>query len=100
MASGEVCYKLNGERENLDAVWYQTLGEDVTPVLDNTHKIVLFDEILGYHNPTKDEEDGIDEIQNPSFGIQNGDAIYNLAGQRISRLQKGINIIGGKKILY
>ena len=26
-------------------------------------------------------------------------AIYNLAGQRISKMQKGINIVGGKKIL-
>ena len=100
LASGEVCYKLNGERENLDAVWYQTLGEDVTPVLDNTHKIVLYDEILGYHNPTKDEEDGINEIPNSKLNVQNGDAIFNLAGQRIIRLQKGINIVGGKKVLF
>lgn len=27
-------------------------------------------------------------------------AIYNLSGQRMSRLQKGINIINGKKVLY
>ena len=26
-------------------------------------------------------------------------AIYNLAGQRLSKMQKGINIVGGKKIL-
>ena len=100
LASGEVRYKLNGERENLDAVWYQTLGEDVTPVLDNTHKIVLYDEILGYHNPTKDEEDGINEIPNSKLNVQNDDAIFNLAGQRIIRLQKGINIVGGKKVLF
>ncbi|MBR1902406.1 MAG: hypothetical protein IJ826_05475 [Bacteroidaceae bacterium] len=101
LASGEICFKLNGVQEI--PAWYQNLTgdeKDLYPVLDPTHKIVLYDEILGYHNPTKDEEDGIDEIQNPSFGIQNGDAIYNLAGQRINRLQKGINIIGGKKVLY
>ena len=28
-----------------------------------------------------------------------GRAIYNVAGQRISKLQKGINIVNGKKIL-
>ena len=28
-----------------------------------------------------------------------GEEIYNLAGQRISKMQKGINIVGGKKIL-
>ena len=27
------------------------------------------------------------------------DAIFNLAGQRIQKLQKGINIVNGKKIL-
>jgi hypothetical protein len=27
-------------------------------------------------------------------------AIYNIAGQRISKLQKGINIVNGKKVLY
>ena len=30
----------------------------------------------------------------------NGSAIYNLAGQRISKMQKGINIVNGKKVLY
>jgi len=29
----------------------------------------------------------------------NDNAIYNLAGQRIGRMQKGINIVNGKKIL-
>ena len=28
-----------------------------------------------------------------------GAAIYNVAGQRLSKVQKGINIINGKKIL-
>lgn len=31
--------------------------------------------------------------------MTNEDAIYNLAGQRISKAQRGINIIGGKKVL-
>ena len=26
-------------------------------------------------------------------------AIYNLAGQRLNKIQKGINIVNGKKIL-
>ena len=28
------------------------------------------------------------------------DAIYNIAGQRLNKVQKGINIINGKKVLY
>ena len=42
---------------------------------------------------------GIESIQNSKFKIQNEDAIYNLAGQRLSKMQKGINIINGKKVL-
>jgi surface protein len=38
--------------------------------------------------------DGLDEI---SATIENGD-IYNLAGQRLQKMQKGINIVGGKKV--
>ena len=43
---------------------------------------------------------GIEEI-NGQWSIANGqsDAIYNLAGQRISKMQKGVNIVNGKKIL-
>ena len=29
----------------------------------------------------------------------NQTSIYNIAGQRINKLQKGINIVGGKKVL-
>lgn len=31
--------------------------------------------------------------------MTNEDAIYNLAGQRISKAQRGVNIVGGKKVL-
>ena len=27
-------------------------------------------------------------------------AVYNLAGQRLQKMQKGINIVNGKKILF
>ena len=39
-------------------------------------------------------------IENVNDNLNEGaEAIYNLAGQRINKLQKGINIINGKKIL-
>ena len=43
-------------------------------------------------------EDATDAIQNVFEGISNGE-IYNLAGQRISKLQKGVNIVNGKKVM-
>lgn len=39
LKSGEVCYKLNNGLD-VNPSWYQTLGEDETPVLDPTHKLV------------------------------------------------------------
>jgi len=100
LASGEICYKLNGEQAEIN--WYQTLvGEDkdAYPVLDPTHSIVLYDETNGYHNEAEDP-DGLTNVDVKDNGNLNNAAIFNLAGQRISKLQKGINIVGGKKVLY
>ena len=41
---------------------------------------------------------GIDTIENGQLTIDNA-PIYNLAGQRLQKMQKGINIVNGKKIL-
>ena len=45
-----------------------------------------------------DSEDGIENV-NVNDNV-NDNAIYNLAGQKLSRLQKGINIVNGKKVLF
>ena len=44
-------------------------------------------------------EDGTTGISSALVETE-GKAIYNLSGQRINKLQKGINIVGGKKILF
>ncbi|MBQ6191567.1 MAG: hypothetical protein IJK51_04625 [Bacteroidaceae bacterium] len=41
-------------------------------------------------------ETSISEIN----GVAENGVIYNLAGQRISKMQKGINIVNGKKVLF
>ena len=43
--------------------------------------------------------DRIEIIDNGQQTTVNGQAIYNLSGQRLSKPQKGINIINGKKVL-
>ena len=48
---------------------------------------------------TADDATGIDTIENGQLTIDNA-AIYNIAGQRVSKMQKGINIVNGKKVLY
>ena len=46
-----------------------------------------------------DDATGINEV-NGQWAMINGQSIYNIAGQRVSKMQKGINIVNGKKILF
>ena len=46
-----------------------------------------------------DDATGINEV-NGQWSMINGQSIYNIAGQRVSKMQKGINIVNGKKILF
>ncbi len=46
----------------------------------------------------EDDATGIKAMVNGQKSMDN--AIYNLAGQRMSKMQKGVNIVNGKKILY
>ena len=43
--------------------------------------------------------DLITSVDGINSGVTENGVIYNLAGQRISKMQKGINIVNGKKIL-
>ena len=45
------------------------------------------------------DEDDATAIQTIESAVEDG-AIYNLAGQRLQKMQKGINIVNGKKILF
>ena len=67
--SGEACVLLNAGRTGDDAVWYQTLDEDNHPVLDNTHKMVAYDDINGYHNPNNTVNEYIINDEMTSFNV-------------------------------
>ena len=45
-----------------------------------------------------DDATSIENVQCSMFNVQS--PIYNLAGQRMSKMQKGINIVNQKKVLY
>ena len=47
-----------------------------------------------------DDDDDPTGIQTLSNSPLKGEDIYNLAGQRIQKMQKGINIVNGKKVLF
>ena len=97
MRSGEVCFKLNGDQSEIG--WYQTINEDQYPVLFATSEQVFFNEEENiYYNLINGIPVGIDEVKSSETkAVQTG--IFNLAGQRLDRLQKGINIVNGKKVL-
>ncbi len=42
------------------------------------------------------EATGINSVES---NVNNSNAIYNMAGQRLQKLQKGLNIVGGKKVV-
>ena len=45
-----------------------------------------------------DNATGIEAVDSLQMTVDNK-AIYNLSGQRLSKLLKGVNIVGGKKVL-
>ena len=47
------------------------------------------------------DADGMSDIEHSMLEINHSNSsVYNLAGQRLSKLQKGVNIVNGKKVLY
>ena len=71
--------------------------EDTTPgdwiVMDNWR--------LWYYGPEQLDPDGIKGIESDEINKNNtaSKSIYNMLGQRLSKVQKGVNIINGKKII-
>ncbi|MBQ7181195.1 MAG: hypothetical protein IJR87_07880 [Bacteroidaceae bacterium] len=87
---GEVCFQLQAGREV--PVWFQTLGEDKTPVLLQDHKLVVKTS-NGYENA--ENAIRLPEDEPATFDGN----VYDLTGCRVSKSQKGIYIKDGKKIL-
>ena len=100
LLSGEVCYKLNGDQSTIN--WWQTINADAYPVPFEKHEQVFFNEEEGfYYNLINGIPVGINEIKSdePQVETKTQIGIYNLAGQRLEKMQKGINIVNGKKVL-
>ena len=47
----------------------------------------------------RDHGTGLNEIKNEKLKVNNGGSIYNLTGQRLGKMQRGVNIVGGKKVV-
>lgn len=99
-ASGEICAKLNGDREA--PVWFQTLGEDKYPVLDGTHMCVVVGEDGTYSNVPGS---GVASIEKMPATVNVYDMHGRLVRSGVNResslqnLPKGLYIVAGKKVL-
>ncbi len=86
MASGAITYALNQGQETMH--WYQTIGEDAFPMLDQTRGVV--------------DKNGENYINTAIMSVRSNeqdDNIYTLSGIRVSKATKGLFIKGGKKLI-
>lgn len=96
LESGEICYKLNANQPTSN--WFQTLNVDPYPVLFPTSAVIFYNATEDFYYNVIDGEVGIEEVHD-QWSMANDQSIYNLAGQRLSKLQKGLNIVNGRKVL-
>lgn len=82
-----------------NVVGFYQVNSDVTIPAGKAYLVVSGEgEVKAFYGFEEDEATSIQTIDNGQWTTDG--AIYNLAGQRISKMQKGINIINGKKVLY
>lgn len=74
MANGEIQAKLGSK-------WVQIIGVDAYPI------------------PGADDATAIGKEEAGGITYKQGSIIVNLAGQRLSKMQKGVNVVNGKKVL-
>ena len=79
LASGEICYKLNGDQSNIN--WYQTLGADEFPMLYDTHKVVYVDSNGNYTNEETHTGTG---TQDDPFVVKSAADLSNLINLLVS----------------
>lgn len=85
LASGEVCYRLNGSKNGVER-YRQTIGTDIHPKLHGASGLVYFDGTNYTNTPTGIQTVGAELAKK-------GIAVYNANGVRVSTPQKGVNIM-------
>ena len=78
-------------------VWERGLD---SPVPGTYYNGLLSVSIIPYRAKKMDEYDAIEEVPaTEGHSASSSATIYNLHGQRLATSQRGVNIIGGKKII-
>ena len=93
---------LDKNGQNPGFYWMKDNGAAFT---NGAHKAYMaltrkFSDIVGAKSflalPGDDDTNGIGQIE---MGLTSNDEIYNLAGQRVNKAQKGVYIVNGKKVV-
>ena len=88
LASGWLCYSLNGSSADDPVSFFQTLGEDLYPVLNSTHARVYY-----INNVYTNVPEGGNGLTQPTLVGTEVEAIYGTDGKRRTRLMPGVNIV-------
>ena len=91
--TGEPLYE-----KNINAGSIVALNIDISKYPEGQYKISIDNSNETFNGVFDTSATEINEIMHNSQFIMHNDAIFNLQGQRINGLQKGLNIVGGKKI--
>ncbi len=113
----DACYQLSEEYFQMGMYWNRLdfeIPADATPgylrigvkkiLAEGQEEFKDFDWLvcdnfrLKYYGSNQPDPDGIESIEE-QLNKTNDMKVYNLAGQRIARAQKGVNIINGKKFV-
>ncbi len=98
VTGGEGIYAL---AKKANGVGFYPVGNDVTIPEGKAYLEVATNTggggVKAFYGFEEDDATGISLMEDGRSKMEDG-AIYNLAGQRISKMQKGINIVNGKKI--
>ena len=89
--NGQTLYEKNINARNIVA-----LNIDISKYPEGQYKISIDNSNETFNGVFDTTATGIEAIEHSPLNIDH--SIYNLQGQRIKTLQKGLNIVGGKKI--
>ena len=110
-SGGTYYYALTLDKDsNPNSVGFYWMNETGTTFTNGAHKayLALDKKFSDFANGTSGNvkgyvalpgEDDPTAIENVNVNVDLDGAIYNIAGQRMNKMQKGINIVNGKKIL-
>ena len=91
--NGQTLYEKNINARNIVA-----LNIDISKYPEGQYEITIDNSNETFNGVFDTSATGIEEIIHNSQFIMHNDAILNLQGQRIKTLQKGLNIVNGKKV--